>query len=401
MSSRAIDSSTFQVATARTARVINRRVVLNLIRKHQPISRADLSRRSRLQRSTVSSITKQLIAERWVTFGMSGDAPLGRKPTFLHLNDNCVGIIGIDIRPTETAIVLADLHLRFLYQASTPTGKDPREFVARLCERLVQLIGSHPRVAVEGIGVALPGRVDGPSHRIVFAPNLGWETVDLNRPLEEATGLPVELENAANACALGEVWSGSHPENIRNLVALTVSEGIGVGIILNGQLFRGATGSAGEFGHVTVEEDGPLCQCGNRGCFEACASNLAAVRYFNELTSRQSGDEPLPEPTFDLVVNLAEQGNGHACSALDRMARALGAGLAVVVNGLVPDVVVVVGEVTRAWRRVGPILNRVMRERLPAHLKTCIVPGAPDAYPRLRGAAALVLQKHFGALTTL
>ena len=143
-SARALDLTNFQVATTRTARDINRRIVLNLIRKHQPISRADLSRRSRLQRSTVSAITEQLIAERWVTTGAFGNLPRGRKPTFLHLNGDRAGIIGIDVRPTETTIVLSDLDIRFLAQESLPTNHDSAQFIGELCERLGKLIKSFP-----------------------------------------------------------------------------------------------------------------------------------------------------------------------------------------------------------------------------------------------------------------
>ena len=108
----------------------------------------------------------------------------------------------------------------------------------------------------EGVGVSLPGRVDA-TGRLVFAPNLGWRDVDLRQMLEAATGLPVNVENAANACALGEVWFGRHDEHLRHLVAVTVSEGIGVGVLLNGQLVHGANAMAGEFGHMTLDESGP------------------------------------------------------------------------------------------------------------------------------------------------
>src|ERR1017187_6475304 len=137
---RKIDLTNFRVATTRTARDINRRIVLNLIRKHQPISRAALSRHTRLQRSTVSAITKQLIAERWVTKGAFGDLPRGRKPTFLHFNGERAGIVGVDIRSIGTTIILADLEMRFLAQESMPTGNDPTRFISELCERVCRLM---------------------------------------------------------------------------------------------------------------------------------------------------------------------------------------------------------------------------------------------------------------------
>jgi len=391
---RKIDLDNFQVASVRTARDINRRIVLNLIRKHQPISRADLSRHSRLQRSTVSVITQQLIAERWVKMGASGNLPRGRKPKFLHINGERAGIIGVDIRPEKTTLMLANLEVRSLAQDSFATGSNPEDFVFELAGRIRALMEAHLQLSFEGIGVALPGRIDLSSNRLIFAPNLAWKSVDLKAALEAATGLEVELENAANACALAEIYGGAHSENVHNLIAVTISEGIGVGMILNGQLIRGTSGLAGEFGHVTIQENGPLCRCGNRGCWEACASNSAAVRYFIE--SEPAKNAHRSRPTFDSIIKLAQQGNPQAIEALERMARHLGAGVAMTVAGMAPDVVVIVGEVTRAWPMVGPIIDEVIARRLTMGTRTRIVATDPDTQPRLRGTIALVLQKHFG-----
>jgi predicted NBD/HSP70 family sugar kinase len=391
---RKIDLTNFQVATSETARDINRRIVLNLIRKHQPLSRADLSRRSGLQRSTVSAITEQLIAQRWVTEGAVGNVPRGRKPTFLHLNGQRAGIIGINIRPLNTTIALAGLDMQFLSQESMQTGTDPNRFITELSRRLVEMIKAHGEMVFEGIGVAVPGRVDLASQKLVFAPNLGWAGIDLKTPLEKATQLPVELENAANVCALAELWSGQHGEGIRHLVAVTVSEGIGVGMILNGQLLRGPTGLAGEFGHVAIREDGPACRCGNRGCWEVWASNTAAIRFYSNTPSRCN--LPTTAPRFEDLLRLAEQSDPKAAEALNQMGHHLGLGIAMLVTGLAPDVIVLFGEFTQAWSRMQPIIQKVLKERQPTHASTIIVPTDPSMQPRLRGAIALVLQKHFG-----
>jgi predicted NBD/HSP70 family sugar kinase len=391
---RKIDLTNFQVATTGTARDINRRIVLNLIRKHQPVSRADLSRRSGLQRSTVSAITEQLIAQRWVTEGAIGHLPRGRKPTFLHLNGQRAGIIGVNIRPLNTTIALAGLDMQFLSQESMLTGTDPQRFISELSRRIGEIIKAHPEMDFEGIGIAVPGRVDLTSQKLVFAPNVGWAGLDLKTPLERATKLPVELENAANVCALAELWSGQHGEEIRHLVAVTVSEGIGVGMILNGQLLRGPTGLAGEFGHVTIREEGPICRCGNRGCWEVWASNTAAIRFYSNTASHCN--LPPSAPRFEDILRLAEQNDPKAGQALNQMAHYLGLGLATLVTGLAPDVIVLFGEFTQAWPRMEPIIRKVLNERQPTHASTKIVPTDPALQPRLRGTIALVLQKHFG-----
>ena len=223
-------------------------------------------RYSGLQRSTVSVITEQLIAERWLRVGAVGNLPRGRKPTFLHLNEDRAGIFGINIQPCSTNLVLANLAGNFLVEETIPTPNDPDRFVTTIGRRIRELMKKHPRIAYEGIGVSLPGRVDPSSQRFVFAPNLGWRETNLKARLQEATGLAVEMENAANACALSEFWFGAHHEGVKNIIAVTVSEGIGVGMILNGQLVSGTSGLAGEFGHVPLNDVGPKSRCRNPAC---------------------------------------------------------------------------------------------------------------------------------------
>jgi len=395
---RKIDLANFQVATSETARDINRRIVLNLIRKHQPVSRADLSRRSGLQRSTVSSITEQLIQERWITEGATGHLPRGRKPTFLHLNGGRAGIIGIDLRPLSTTIALGGLDNQFLTQETFATDRDPQKFTAELCGRLHELMASQPDIHYEGIGVALPGRVDSHTQRLLFAPNLGWRDVDMKTPLELATGLPVEVENDANVCALGELWSAQYAEEMNDMLAVAVTEGVGVGMVINRQLVRGPNGIAGEFGHVVFDENGPPCNCGNKGCWEVFASNSAAVRFYQDSTPRSAVPKSiLPSPTFDDILQLEKRGDRLAGAALDRMARHLGAGIAMLVMGIAPEVVMIFGEVTEAWHRVGPIVDRIVKERIPMSSKTKVLPTNASELPRLHGTISLVLQKHFGA----
>jgi predicted NBD/HSP70 family sugar kinase len=391
---RKIDLTNFRLATSETARQINRRIALNFIRLHQPMSRADLARSSGLQRSTVSSIIDQLIEEGWVTEGAVGHAPRGRRPRHLHLNVERAGILAVDLRPEVTTIGLAGVDARFMARTKFHTASDPDVFVRELAVAAVELRAAHPRVLCEGAGVSLPGRVDA-NGTLVFAPNLGWGRVPITQMIEDALGLPVNMENAANACALAELWFGSHTEQLRNIVAVTVSEGIGVGLLLNGQLVHGAGSMAGEFGHVTVDESGPPCRCGRRGCWERFASNSAAVARYLEASPRPSSEGP--PLRFDDLVALARQGDQHAVGALEQMAGYLGRGLANLTVGLAPDVIVIVGEVTGAWDQVGPIVSEIVASRALRTSATRIIPTNPSTEPRLRGAVALVVQQHFGA----
>ena len=403
---RKIDLTSFNVATNETVRNINRRIILDLIRTRQPISRADLARLSGLQRSTISLITEQLMTEQWITQGAFGHLPRGRKPRFLHLNVERAGIIGINVRPTNTTIALADLNAKFIAHEMFPTDADPNIFITDLTERLTSFIKQHPNIFLEGVGISMPGRVDSVSQKLVFAPNLGWRDVDLQTPLRRATGLLIEIENAANACALAEIWFDRRSNGIQDLITVTVSEGIGTGIVSGGQLLRGAGGVAGEFGHVSINENGLLCKCGNRGCWEVYASNTAATNEYARITSGTNSKKHASSangdtPSFDDILHLSDQGDAKAIEVLERMGHYLGIGFAMLITGMSPSMIVVVGEITRAWNRIEPIIKNVLEARLQnLPLSTRIVPAQDNLQPRLRGSMALILQKHFGAPLT-
>ncbi|MFN7928623.1 MAG: ROK family protein [Blastocatellia bacterium] len=404
---RKLDLNNIQVATSETARDINRRVVLNLIRSRQPISRADLARSSGLQRSTVSAITEQLIAERWVREGAVGQLPRGRKPTFLHLNAERAAVLGVNLRPIRTDVALTDLSGRFLAQQSFATSDQPKEFIAELSRCLRTMIKAQRGIEYEGIGISVPGRVDPRTQRLIFAPNLQWGEVDLKTPLEKATGLSVELENAATACALAELWFGTQTEGARNFAIVTISEGIGVGLVVNGERVRGASGLAGEFGHIALHESGPRCQCGNYGCWELFASNTAALEFYRQAqlslrNGRRSGKrevlatDTVPTTTIEELLRLVEQGDAPALAAVQQMAQHLGQGLAMVIMALAPEVILLIGEITTAWAQIEPILRAEVQTRCRVPRLPRLVPSDHQTQPRLRGAVALILQKHFG-----
>jgi len=384
-----VDLRRIRAASSDVARDINRRIVLNLIRTRQPISRADLARASGLQRSTISLIVEELAQEHWVLAGPTGRLPRGRRPTFLRLNDDRV-IIGIDIRPTQITVALADVNGRFTSQEVIATPGDPETAVDALIQRIQLIAGSCRGKKIEGIGISLPGRSS--SGRLVFAPNLKWGDFDIRSPIVKATGLEVELENAANACVLAAVWF-DRTESCRDLVVVTVSEGIGAGILTNGQLARGFNNMAGEFGHVPLDPDGPPCGCGGRGCWEVFGSNRAALRYYHESSSYSEG------LSFQDLLSLADQGDARAVTALDTMAHYLGRGMRMIVAGLAPERIVVVGDLTRSWNRFGPVIeSEVQAQVLPGGCAPRLIPADEDGMARLRGTVALVLQKHFGAV---
>ena len=384
---RFFDSDRVQSASNETPREINRRILLNLVRLRQEVSRADLARLTGLQRSTVSLITEELIEERWLIEGPPQRLPRGRHPRHVSLNTQRA-VIGIDLRPTVTTLALGDPHGTLLWRETFPTASDPQAAIAGMISRVQALMQSRPGVVFDGIGVSLPGRVSLSTEHLVFTPNLRWPAFDLKGPLERAAGLTVQIENAANLCVLSEVWFGAR-ERVRDLAIVTVSEGIGSGLYANGQLVRGGSGMAGEFGHVTLDPAGPECPCGRRGCWEVFASQGAALRYYQDLSGRDA-------PEFSTLLTLAGEGDGHALAAFAKMADYLARGMCMIVGGFAPEMIIVIGEITRAWHLFEPTLQAQTARQSLSGPPPRILPGGEGSTTRLRGTVALVLQKHFG-----
>jgi predicted NBD/HSP70 family sugar kinase len=383
---RRVDLNNIELASSETARRINRETVLQLIHSHQPISRADLARLSGLQRSTVSQIIEQLIRERWVQEGPVAQLPRGRRPTMLILNEDIV-VLAADIHPRQVTVAMIDLNGRFLSRSTLPLGSNPAQSVATMVECMQRIKRSHPKKSVEGIGISVPGRVDKESQCLIFAPNLKWPKYDIKRDIEQSMGLPTEMENAATACLGSELWFG-RMDRVRDAVLITVSEGIGAGILANGQLISGRNGMAGEFGHICIDPMGPPCGCKQRGCWEVFGSCAAALRYYREST------QSVRRVTFQELLNLAEAGDANALAALAKQAKYIGKGLRMVIAALAPEMILIAGDITSAWKRFYPIIQQEMEHLMLAGKPPVLLPTHDGDVARLRGAAALLLQRH-------
>jgi predicted NBD/HSP70 family sugar kinase len=385
---RRVDLAYAQLASSEIARDINRDLVLELIRARQPISRADLSRVSGLQRSTVSLIIEELLEEGWIREGAMARLPRGRRPTLLNLNDD-LAVLVCELRPTQAVVAVVDLNGRLLSRESLPVLSDPARTVAQIAERMKRFEQIHAQKSFEGVGVSLPGRVDPGSQTMIFAPNLKWPRFDIKTALERGTGLKVELENAANACLLSELWFG-HMDGVRNAALVTVSEGIGAAVLANGHLVSGSSGMAGEFGHIPLDPSGPKCACGATGCWETLASSTAALRYYAAL------GHDTKRLTMLELIKLAGEGDAHANEAITKQARMIGLGMRAIVAAISPEVILVTGDITAAWSRVAPVIEEELASRMLAGPVPRLVAVEEGEGARLRGAAALVLQRHTG-----
>jgi N-acetylglucosamine repressor len=402
---RKINPHDFTVARRGTSREINRQIALNLIRAHQPISRADLARLMNVRRGVASLLVSELLDEALIFEGAVGEAVgRGRRPTFLYIDSRQRCVVGVDIRASRTYIVVTDLVGHQLGVISSfQTNKDVAVLLPELVRRIKQVLADHKEIGVcEGIGVVVPGMVDPALGRVLHAPTLSWRDINLREPLAAATGIPVHIENSGKACALAQLWATrSDVVGSGNSVFVSVSDGVGVGIVVNGELLRGRHNTAGEFGHVPLSIDGPRCSCGATGCWESYVSNIATLsRYYGRDLS-DAKPRSVETATFSIedLIARARAGDAKALAAINSTARYLGLGLASIINAVDPARIYIGGEITTAWSLIEPIVRGALRERtltdFGGSTEIHVVPA--EEHPRLRGAVALVAAPAFAA----
>ncbi|HWS90572.1 MAG TPA: ROK family transcriptional regulator [Pyrinomonadaceae bacterium] len=390
---RRIDLKRIHTAHFGTMRAINRQIVLNYVRDRGPISRAEIARRTSLQRSTISEIVDSLLEEGLVEEVGAGASTGGRRPTLLRLRASGAAAVGIDIAPTHTTVASCDLSGTVLEREVFETHHDFEQTIRRAVSAATRLIGESPG-KIEGVGVSLPGLVDPSTGRITYVPYFNWRDLDVGRRIGVATGLKVAVDNDANAAALAELWFGrAEVSEARDFIMVFIAEGVGTGIILDRQIYRGEGGAAGEFGHMVIGERAPVpCSCGGYDCWEAFASGRAAVARYAALLR----DEEARQMSFAQLIDRALDGEAAAREALLETARHLGRGISNLIVGFSPEIVVVGGAITRAWELVSSILDeavkRSIRRDLPA---PCLTPSTIGDEASLMGALSLVLADKF------
>jgi N-acetylglucosamine repressor len=403
---RKINPVDFTMATRGTSREINRQIALTMIRAHQPVSRADLARLMETNRANVTLLITQLLQEGLVREGAQASQKVrGRKPTFLYINSQKTVAVAVDVRASRTFVMITDSIGKQVGDiVSFPTKPKPEDFIKDL--------GTQVRAAVlkiagtthcDGIGIVIPGMLDRKTGFVLHAPTLRWRNVNLLEPLtREFENTEIHLENSGKACALAQIWSTRGDGLLLNdIVYVSVSDGVGVGVVMNGELVRGKHNTAGEFGHVPLSIDGPVCSCGANGCWEAYISNPATLsRYFGrEITSHQPQSVDVARFTIEDLITRARGNDSKALTALHSTARYLGLGLASIINSVDPSQIYIGGELTEGWDLIEPEVRAAIKERALTtdlgEVPIRIVPAAE--HPRLRGAVALVTAPAFAA----
>ncbi len=399
---RRISPTAFHIARRGTSREINRQIVLNLVRSRQPISRADLARLMGVRRGAISRLVQDLIRAKQVFEGQKGESKRGRKPQHLYIETRRRCALAVDISSSRTLMLVTDpLGHPLLEIQEFPTRRPAQGLVKDLARNIKRLLAEHPEFGeCLGVGIVVAGLVDLERGRLRNAPTLGWRDVGLQEPLREALGLPVVVENDVKACVLAQVWAvrGYAPVD-GAVVFVNASDGVGVGIALHGQLLRGAHNNAGEFGHVPLSMDGPLCACGQRGCWEAYVSVRATIARYTGADPSWPASAAPSDVTIATIIARARQGEARAIETLRETGYFLGRGFATIVKALEPRRIYVSGEVSEAWDLVVDGTRRAMREHalIPEAGETEILVVPLGEHPRLRGAAALVNSPVFAA----
>jgi predicted NBD/HSP70 family sugar kinase len=384
---------------AKVARNINRAIVLNLIRDRQPISRATISGETGLNKSTVSNIVSSLIEEHLVEEQLDRNQKIGRNPFNLRIRTgrHFVGAMYFETARTQLAIVDIDGLIKNRIEIETDAAH-PREFLGRCVEELNTLGQQLHAHSFEGIGVTVAGIVDAQHSKVVYAPNLGWENLELGQMIRDLEPRidEVAVENDAKASALAELLLGKHRATSNNLVFLSVGYGIGAGIVLDNHILGGSSHAAGEFGHMTIVEGGEPCSCGNSGCWEVYASDRATVKRFAQ--GKQVMQDQAIQVCMQEIVRAANDGDLKARKELTATGQYLGRGIANIIRSFDPELIIVGGVITQAWDLVYPEIMETVNTRgfFGKERNTTILPTSLSDSPPLLGAAALSIRKIFG-----
>jgi glucokinase-like ROK family protein len=366
-----------QTADHESVRKVNTSHVLNALRLRAPISRAELATLTKLNRSTVTNIVNTLIDEGLVLELETMESKIGRPGIALTLRPEGGAVIGVEIGVGFISIILTDFVANILWREYVEVHSSlPQIEIISKAEDLIEraiTVANEKRLRLLGIGMGVPGLVDVQKGVLLFAPNLGWSNVPLRLIFSQRFHLPLYVENEANLGALGEYYFGVC-RDIDNFIYLSSGVGLGGGIIINGNLFKGGRGFAGEIGHIQRDPQGELCGCGRRGCWETQVGPRAVIqrakRSIEEnpqglLAKNVNGD--MESLTFKTVVDCALQGDPVCRSAMENVGRNLGAGIADLANIFNPQMVVIGGTFSYGREIILPVLEEtIANETLPA-----------------------------------
>jgi len=386
-------------------RNMNKALLLNLIRREGPISRAEIAKRTRLSRSTVSNLIASLLEDNLIQEVGAGESQGGRPPILLTFNDQAGLIVGVDLATNHLLVIVTDLEARILTvsESDFAVSVGPAAGLKQVIEQVRETVrqGGFDFARVSGVGVAVPGPLDYATGMVVSPPIMpGWSGFPIRSHLRTAFGVPVYVDNDANLAAMSELWRGAG-QGCQHLAYIKLETGIGCGLIIGGEIYRGNTGSAGEIGHLMLDENGPICKCGSVGCLEAIAGIPAIVQRAEAaiLAGRPTslvtgGGNRL---TMRRLIEAARQGDALSRELFRDAGQSIGVAVADLINLINPALVIVGGSLSEVGDiLLDPIRQTVQTRALKASVEqTRIVQGQIGREATAIGAAMLVLQEIF------
>lgn len=342
---------------SRHIRQFNCAKVFRVVQSSGAISRADLARMTRLSPATVTETVKVLLKAGYLTEAELGETSGGRPPIMIRINRERNYIVGIDLDVSKMTILLCNLGLETIASKSSALDTiDYRAVLAKIVPEVQALIDECDleKEKILGVGLGVPGHVNFARGLVRFAPNLRWQDVPLAEDLESKLQMDVFVENDAKLSALGEKWFGAGQE-ANEMVYVSVKAGIGCGLIIDGEIYRGIDGSAGELGHMTIDPAGPECTCGNYGCWETFADNSAilsramrAIAAAPDSVLRKISEKQLRQITMDDLIEAFSQNDPVAVKVVRESAWYLGIGIVNILNSFNPELVIIGGDIIRA-----------------------------------------------------
>ncbi|MFJ2739997.1 ROK family protein [Streptomyces sp. NPDC087440] len=363
--------------------------VVRAVRMAGSLTQAEIARSTGLSAATVSNIVREL--KDGGTVEVTPTSAGGRRARSVSLSGDAGVVIGVDFGHTHLRVAVGNLAHQVLAEESEPLDVDASaaqgfDRAEQLVKRLIEATGISQDKVI-GVGLGVPGPIDVESGRLGSTAILpGWQGINPSEELSARLGVPVYVDNDANLGALGElVWGAGR--GVRDLAYIKVASGVGAGLVIDGRVYRGPGGTAGEIGHITLDESGPVCRCGNRGCLET----FTAARYVLPLLMPSHG----PDLTMERVVQLAREGDPGCRRVIADVGRHIGSGVANLCNLLNPSRVVLGGDLADSGELVlGPIRDSVSRYAIPSAARhVSVLPGALGGRAEVLGALALVLSE--------
>ncbi|WP_077297904.1 ROK family transcriptional regulator [Virgibacillus pantothenticus] len=352
-----------QRGTFQLMKSVNKSIILNKIRTCEPISRAQIAKETELTPPTVSSIVKELLGQNMVYESDSGQSMGGRRPTMLQINKTAFYLVGVDAGPEKVETIVADLGGKITERVSF-TLESPItnvSFLDAIKQSIYQVL-QNASIQIDdtmGIGVAMHGVVEVTTGTSLYAPNLQLTNVPIKEELEKEFHVTTKVENDARAMALGEAWFGGHGE-LGSMVAVNLGRGVGAGIVTDGKLFHGAEDIAGEIGHMTIDINGDVCECGNRGCLQTFATGSAIAKRAHQKLAEQ-GEENGFKLTGESVFELAKAGNSLYIDVLKETGFIIGVGLTNVIHIVNPEKIVLGGGVMNSEEFLLPVIRKTIK----------------------------------------